>query len=167
MKQPCFSLLVSFKISGLFSGHTWEYRLSFRHLTLPRHAATAFTSSSQRSQGQQLHRGSGTVGQRVLFTSSLLMCGLVCFNWHVALRALACRLLVLWVNSFLLWWGSVLFLKPKKIQFNNCNQNNKISYHYSHSFILEHPHKYIWSHSGCNQDLTQFVFLSQWSSLLT
>lgn len=41
--------------------------------------------------------GSLRRGWRVLFTSSLLMCGLVCFNWHAALRELACRLLVLGV----------------------------------------------------------------------
>lgn len=62
VKQPCFSSLVSPKISGLLSDWTWEHRLCFRHLTLPRHAATAFTSCSQRSQGQRPCRGSGTAG---------------------------------------------------------------------------------------------------------
>lgn len=41
------------KSPGLVSGWTWEGRLRSRHLTLPRHAATAFTSSSQRSRGQR------------------------------------------------------------------------------------------------------------------
>lgn len=34
--------------------------------------------------GQWPRWGSGTTGRHVLFTSSLLMCGLACFNWHVA-----------------------------------------------------------------------------------
>lgn len=34
--------------------------------------------------GQWPRWGSGTAGRHVLFTSSLLMCGLACFNWHVA-----------------------------------------------------------------------------------
>lgn len=45
--------------------------------------------------GQWPRWGSGTAGRHALFSSSLLMCGLACFNWHVALQELACRLLVL------------------------------------------------------------------------
>lgn len=56
-----------------------------RHLTHPRHAATAFTSSSQRSRGQRPCCGSGMAGWRVLLTSGLLMCGLVYVNWDEAL----------------------------------------------------------------------------------
>lgn len=47
------------KTSSLFSGWTREHRLCFRHLALPRHAATAFTSSGQRSRGQWPRWGSG------------------------------------------------------------------------------------------------------------
>lgn len=91
-----FLYVCRLKIASFFSGWTRELRLCFRHLALPRHAATAFTSSGQRSRGQRPLWGSGMAGWRVL-TSSLLMCGLVCFIWHVALKELACRLLVLWV----------------------------------------------------------------------
>lgn len=55
--------------------------LPLRHLTHPCHAATAFTSSSQRLRGQRPCRGSGMAGWRGLLTSGLLMCGLVYVNW--------------------------------------------------------------------------------------
>lgn len=64
-----------------------------RHLARPRHAATAFTSSSQRSRGQLTRRGSRMAGWRALLTSGLLMCGLVYVIWDELLRGAACRLL--------------------------------------------------------------------------
>lgn len=102
LKRPCFYFTLDcFKISSLFSGGTWEPEepegmasasgISHSPVTLPQLSLPPVKGHG----GQWPRWGSGTAGRHALFSSSLLMCGLACFNWHVALQELACRLLVL------------------------------------------------------------------------